>query len=108
MDRRDFLQTTAAFSLASTSLTSANAQPNTERLSGTQALTQQLNPKIQDAREVALGLLQPDDKTLQRGLELHADALVFDTYGFSPRAAIDESRMYDTLREDVDYNDHNN
>lgn len=99
MDRRDFLQTTAAFSLASTSLAAANAQPNTERLSGTQALTQQLNPKIQDAREVAMGVLQPDDKTLQRGLELHADALVFDTYGFSPRAAIDGDRMKALVEE---------
>ncbi|MBD3674472.1 MAG: dipeptidase, partial [Planctomycetaceae bacterium] len=99
MDRRDFLQTTAALSLASTALTSANAQTNTERLSGSDALTQQLNPKIQDAREVALSILQPNDKTLQHGLDLHADSLVFDTYGFSPRAAIDGDRMKELVEE---------
>lgn len=99
MDRRDFLQTTAALSLASTTLHSAHAQTNSERLAGTDALTRQLNPKIQDAREVALALLKPDDKTLQHGLEVHADALVFDTYGFSPRAAIDGDRMKALVEE---------
>ncbi len=34
-------------------------------------------------------MLNPSAKDLQHGLELHADSIVFDSYGFSPRSAID-------------------
>lgn len=84
MDRRHFLQSTAALSLASATGSSAQAQPKNQGLAGKAALTEQLNPTIQDARNVALAILKPSEKELQRGLELHADSLVFDTYGFSP------------------------
>ncbi len=52
-------------------------------------LTQRLNPQVAANREVALGLLKPSAKELERGLRLHAESIVFDSYGFSPRAAID-------------------
>ncbi|MDG2391311.1 MAG: membrane dipeptidase [Planctomycetaceae bacterium] len=93
MDRRHFLQTTAALSLASATSSTAQAQSKNEELTGKAALTEQLNPTIQDARNVALSILKPSEKELQRGLELHAASMVFDTYGFSPRAAIDGDRM---------------
>jgi membrane dipeptidase len=48
-----------------------------------------LNPKIREARELSLSLLKPSARDLARGLELHADALVVDAYGFAPRAAVD-------------------
>lgn len=57
-----------------------------DRLAG---LSENLNPEIQKARDAAMAVLKPSAKDLQRGFELHADALVFDSYGFSPRAAID-------------------
>jgi membrane dipeptidase len=47
------------------------------------------NEKIQKAREVALSVLKPDPKDLEHGLELHASSLVFESYGFAPRCAID-------------------
>ena len=47
------------------------------------------NEVIQQARQVALDILKPSDKDLKQGLELHADSLVFETYGFAPRAAVD-------------------
>jgi membrane dipeptidase len=47
------------------------------------------NPSIQQARQVALSILSPRDKDVTHGLDLHADALVFDAYGFAPRGAID-------------------
>lgn len=53
------------------------------------ALTERLNPKIQQAREVALSILKPTAKELERGLRLHAESIVFDSYGFAPSAAID-------------------
>lgn len=53
------------------------------------ALTQRLNPKITAARETALRILKPSPQELDRGLRLHAESIVFDSYGFSPRAAVD-------------------
>jgi membrane dipeptidase len=47
------------------------------------------NPKIQSARDLALSLLKPSARDLDYGLRLHAESLVFDSYGFAPRAAID-------------------
>ena len=44
---------------------------------------------IERDRQVALDLLKPSDRDLQHGLELHADALVIESYGFSPRCAPD-------------------
>lgn len=46
------------------------------------------NESIQQARKVAMSLLQPNEAELARGLELHANSLVFDAYGFAPRGAI--------------------
>jgi membrane dipeptidase len=48
-----------------------------------------MNALIQQAREVALGILQPSQSELDRGLALHRDAFVGEAYGFSPRAALD-------------------
>ena len=53
------------------------------------SLTERLTPTMQQAREVALSLLKPSAAELERGLRLHAESIVFDAYGFSPRAAVD-------------------
>jgi membrane dipeptidase len=47
------------------------------------------NSQIERAREAAIAVLQPSRQQLEHGVALHADALVIDSYGFSPRAAID-------------------
>jgi membrane dipeptidase len=47
------------------------------------------NEVIQKARQAALAVLQPSDRDIEHGLELHAASIVFDSYGFSPRAALD-------------------
>jgi membrane dipeptidase len=52
-----------------------------------------MNEKIEKARAAALGLLQPSAKALGHGLELHANSLVCDAYGFAPRAAWDGDTM---------------
>lgn len=49
----------------------------------------QSNATIQRGRAAALEVLRPSQKDLEHGLELHAQSLVFDAYGFAPRAAID-------------------
>lgn len=51
------------------------------------------NPTINRARETALALLKPTARQLEHGYRLHADSLVFESYGFAPRAAIDGDRF---------------
>tara|TARA_B100000700_G_C15053684_1_gene861674 strand:- start:2117 stop:3436 length:1320 start_codon:yes stop_codon:yes gene_type:complete len=84
LPRRQFLQiASAATALAFGNSSTMADQPAVDRL------TQRLNPKIAGYREAALKVLNPNARDLQHGLELHADAIVFDSYGFSPRAAVD-------------------
>ena len=47
------------------------------------------NDKIKHAREAALAVLKPSAKDLEHGLRLHAESLVFESYGFAPRFAVD-------------------
>jgi membrane dipeptidase len=47
------------------------------------------NPVIARARDAALDVLKPTAAQLEQGLELHRASLVFDAYGFAPRAALD-------------------
>jgi membrane dipeptidase len=51
------------------------------------------NEAIDRPREVALDLLKPTPAQLERGLALHRDALVFESYGFAPRNAIDGAAL---------------
>ena len=51
------------------------------------------NETIDRAREIAIDLLQPTPAQVQRAWELHAASLVFDAYGFAPRAAVDGARF---------------
>jgi membrane dipeptidase len=55
------------------------------------------NEKINQARDVALGVLQPTPKQLEHGLRLHAESLVFESYGFAPRAAVDGEKFKATV-----------
>lgn len=96
MDRRTFLQTTAIASATATTAGAIATQNNSDSVS---ALMSNLNPAIQHAREIALGILKPSARDLQHGLELHADSVVFDSYGFAPRAAIDGDAMKTLIEE---------
>ncbi len=51
------------------------------------------NEKIQQARQVGLALLAPSDRDIAHGLELHAQSIVFDSYGFAPRSAVDGAAL---------------
>lgn len=88
MDRRHFLSGTAGLTLAATTLAS-----NVEQREAASDLTRALNPKIQRGRQAALAILKPSKKTLERGLRLHAESVIFDGYGFSPNSAIDGDAM---------------
>lgn len=45
--------------------------------------------QINRDRQAALNLLKPTTQQLEHGLRLHAESLVFESYGFAPRAALD-------------------
>ncbi len=67
-----------------------------------------LDASMRRAREVALGVLKPSKGDLERGLRLHAESLVFDVYGFSPRAALDPVRLREAVEagaSDLELND---
>lgn len=51
------------------------------------------NERIQKAREVALSVLKPSQRDLDYGFKLHAESLVFESYGFAPRAALDGAKF---------------
>jgi membrane dipeptidase len=48
-----------------------------------------MNEQIKSSYETALNVLKPTKSQLEHGLELHKNSLVFDTYGFQPKVAID-------------------
>ncbi|NUQ60957.1 MAG: membrane dipeptidase [Pirellulales bacterium] len=90
VDRRRFLQASAGLPLAG--LAAAYAAENTATPASekpAEPASWQSNPVIQEARQAALDILKPSKKDLEHGLELHARSLVFESYGFSPRAAVD-------------------
>ena len=96
MDRRTFLQASAATTTALTAGVNVTADDANEQVS---SLTAALNPKIQHARQVALNILKPSAAELERGLRLHAESIVFDAYGFSPRAAVDGAALAAAIDE---------
>ena len=53
----------------------------------------QSNEKIEKARQAALDALKPTRAQIEHGLELHANSIVMESYGFSPRCAIDGDAM---------------
>ncbi|MBL8867066.1 MAG: membrane dipeptidase, partial [Planctomycetia bacterium] len=94
MDRRDFVASTAGIAFA------GGAAPG----GGPAKLT----PAMEQAREAGLKALKPTARELERGLKLHAESLVFDGYGFAPRAALDVEairRAYDAGASDAELQD---
>ena len=47
------------------------------------------NPSIDRPREIALKLLKPTQAQIDHAWELHFGSIVFESYGFSPRFAVD-------------------
>lgn len=97
MDRRQFLKTSAGMPIiggmateigTSSSMSVVSQEDELERKKRIEA-----NDQIQRARQVALKILKPTKKDLEHGLELHANSLVVDQYGFAPNAAMDGDRM---------------
>ena len=58
-----------------------------------------MNESIEKAREVGLGILQPSQRDLEHGLELHRDAVVVESYGLGLSAAIDGDAVARAVEE---------
>ncbi|MFM7603615.1 MAG: membrane dipeptidase, partial [Prosthecobacter sp.] len=56
------------------------------------------NPTIDKPRETALKLLKPTQAQLERAWELHFGSVVFESYGFAPRCAIDAQAMNEAIQ----------
>ena len=52
-------------------------------------LPAETNDPIERDRQLATEILMPSRRDLEYGLGLHRESLVFDAYGFAPRAAVD-------------------
>lgn len=89
--RRGFL-TTGAGMLAGLA-TSQWAQGSATSTGGRDPLFVTEHPQISRTRDAALAVLKPSQAELERGLALHRSSLVFDAYGFAPRAALDGPRL---------------
>ncbi len=93
--RRAFLAASAGATLV------ASATPDAVATAGVAAQEGEIetpteftpNPAIEQARLAALEILNPSRKEIERGLGLHRESLVFDTYGFSPRSALDPDAL---------------
>jgi membrane dipeptidase len=51
------------------------------------------NPSIDKPRQIALDLLKPTQAQIEHAWELHFGSVVFESYGFAPRCAIDAEAM---------------
>lgn len=89
--RRGFL-TTGAGVLAGLA-TSPWAQGAAASTGGRDPLLVTEHPQIARTRDAALAVLKPSQAELERGLAVHRSSLVFDAYGFAPRAALDGPRL---------------
>ena len=56
------------------------------------------NPGIDKPREIAVNLLKPTQAQLEHAWELHFGSVVFESYGFAPRCAIDAEAMNEAIQ----------
>ena len=62
-------------------------------------LRSQTTDQIERDRQAALDILKASQRDLDYGLRLHRESLVFDAYGFSPRAAVDGNAVRDLMEQ---------
>lgn len=93
LDRRGFLSVAAGVLTAGAASRATADQSQVDTASGKDPLLITDNPVIVRARDAALEILKPSPAQLEHGLALHRQSLVFDSYGFAPRAAPDGAAL---------------
>ncbi|MHC4070274.1 MAG: dipeptidase [Planctomycetota bacterium] len=103
MNRRQFLTASAGISLAagmeSRAASNLLAPVISQEDESVRKKRIEANQQIQRARQAALKILKPSNKDLEHGLELHANSLVVESYGFSPRTAVDGHKIKTAIEE---------
>ncbi|MDY0167309.1 MAG: membrane dipeptidase [Thermoguttaceae bacterium] len=89
IDRRRFLGSSLGLAVAGTSAAAFGADAPPASDAPAPVGPWQENETIVRPREIALDILKPTPAQLEHGLQLHAASVVFDSYGFAPRAAVD-------------------
>jgi len=56
------------------------------------------HPAIDKPREIAFNLLKPTQAQIEHAWELHFGSVVFESYGFAPRCAIDAEAMNEAIQ----------
>lgn len=59
------------------------------------------NPAIDKPREIALALLKPTQAQIEHAWELHFSSVVFESYGFAPRFAVDGDAINAAVKDGV-------
>src|SRR5437870_3366497 len=57
------------------------------------------NEAIDKPRSLALELLKPTRAQIEHAWELHFGSLVFESYGFAPRCAVDGARVQEAVMD---------
>lgn len=63
------------------------------------------NPSIDKPREIALNLLKPTQAQIEHAWELHFNSVVFESYGFAPRFAVDAEQINQAIQEGASSNE---
>jgi membrane dipeptidase len=106
--RRDVLKTCAGLSSLGVASGLSISVPRAVAAASATSPLSPSNETIRQARESALAVLKPSPKDLGHGLELHANSLVFESYGFAPRSAPDGDKIRVAMEEgasDAELND---
>ena len=62
-----------------------------------------MSDSVQQGREAALGFLKPTPGQLEHGLELHANSIVCDSFGFVPRSFPDTKTLHQLVERGASY-----
>jgi hypothetical protein len=102
MTRGQFLSASIGASFLSTTKPKESAAGIQKDKFPTKQRSFQLTAQMKRDYERALSILKPTKVQLERGLELHRNSLIFDTYGFMPRAAVDGAAIAKVVRSKTD------
>ena len=98
MTRNQFLNTSLGLTvLSSTSLEGSALVRLMEQKKESFQMTKQMKRDY----EVALSILKPTKAQLEHGLELHRNSLVWEPYGFMPRAAVDGAAIAAAINDNA-------
>lgn len=94
--RSEFLGQTFSLSLLSTFAWGHLSRSGNKKAD---RITEVIEDRIKKDWQIALDRLNPTAVELERGLELHREFVVMDTYGFMPRAALDGDALRGAIEE---------